>query len=97
MSGLIDITNRKQLANLLQELRPETTPLWGKMNSQQMIEHLIEQVKYTNGKNIFVYDGPIDKAERQKAKMLISKAGFPKNLVLEILPESFNFPDLKQL
>ena len=48
----IDIRDRKQLNELLSALQPGTPALWGKLQAQNMIEHLIEAVEYTNGKKI---------------------------------------------
>jgi hypothetical protein len=52
MPGFIDVTDRKNLNSLLSALQPETPALWGRMNAQNMIEHLVEAVEYTNGKRV---------------------------------------------
>ena len=52
MPRFIDITDRKNLNSLLKALRPETPALWGRMDVQNMVEHLVEAVGYTNGKRI---------------------------------------------
>jgi oxepin-CoA hydrolase/3-oxo-5,6-dehydrosuberyl-CoA semialdehyde dehydrogenase len=39
----IDINNRKELLRLFLCLTPDAVPLWGKMNAQEMVEHLIDQ------------------------------------------------------
>jgi uncharacterized protein DUF1569 len=53
-SPTIDITNRKELDSLLNRLTPETPALWGNLKAQNMIEHLVEAVEYTNGKRIAI-------------------------------------------
>ena len=52
MPGYIDITDRKNLNSILSALQPGTPALWGRMNAQNMIEHLVEAVEYTNGKRL---------------------------------------------
>ena len=52
MPHFINITDRKNLNSLLKALRPETPALWGRMDVQNMVEHLVEAVEYTNGKRI---------------------------------------------
>ena len=52
MSAFIDITDRKNLSLLLNRLQPGTPALWGRMNAQNMIEHLVEALEYTNGKRV---------------------------------------------
>lgn len=91
----VDITNRKQLRGLLQKLEPGTIPLWGKMNAQQMVEHLVDQVEYTNGKKIPYCDFPPDEAERAKREMFLTNPDIPKNLFLSHLPEHFAYSSLE--
>jgi len=37
---------------LLQQINPATKPLWGKMNAQQMIEHMTDYTRIANGKDV---------------------------------------------
>jgi hypothetical protein len=41
---------RTKLVPLLQQLSSDTTPLWGKMNVQQMIEHFTDVMMVASGK-----------------------------------------------
>lgn len=66
MNRFIDIANRAELRNIFSALKPDTIPLWGKMSPRQMVEHLINQVRYTNGKLIPTCDVPEDEAYRRK-------------------------------
>ena len=95
MSRFIDITNRQQLNESLQSLKEDTVPLWGKMKSQQMIEHLIGDVEYTNGKKIFICELPAEEADRNKQKWIYTDVEIPKNLVLGPLPDVYRFASLE--
>src|SRR5262245_15358476 len=78
MPGFIDITDKKKLNSLLNALHPETPALWGKMNAQNMIEHLVEAVEYTNGKRIADLQVPIEQANKEKAELVNSAFVIPK-------------------
>ena len=62
----IDITNRKELNSLLNQLTPETPALWGNLKAQSMIEHLVEAVEYTNGKRIALLEVSPEQASNTK-------------------------------
>jgi oxepin-CoA hydrolase/3-oxo-5,6-dehydrosuberyl-CoA semialdehyde dehydrogenase len=87
MNQFIDISDRKYLYNLLSALNAGTKPLWGKMNAQQMVEHLVQQIEYCNGKKITTCDLPTEEAAREKEKWIYTDIEIPKNLVLGPLPE----------
>lgn len=95
MMHFFDINNRTVLRQLLTSLDPQTTPLWGKMKAQQMIEHLVDQVEWTNGKKIPTCDRPANEAYQSKQTMLYSAMEIPKNVFLETLPEHLKYPDIK--
>jgi hypothetical protein len=46
---LWDAEARRELADRLSRLKPDTTPLWGRMNAAQMIAHLVGWMKMANG------------------------------------------------
>ncbi|MEN5055603.1 DUF1569 domain-containing protein [Sphingobacterium kitahiroshimense] len=52
VTKIIEPQNREHLERLLLKLEKDSLPIWGKMTAQQMVEHLIDQVQYTNGKKI---------------------------------------------
>ena len=60
-----------------------------------MIEHLIDQVEYTNGKKITGCFNTPEKAALEKTKWIYTDAQIPKNLVLKAPPENFRFTDLE--
>jgi|SRR5215471_7112324 len=63
---IVDITNRKQLSALLNQLTPDTPALWGNLKAHSMIEHLVEAVEYTNGKRIAVLEVSPQQANNTK-------------------------------
>ncbi len=87
MPGFIDITDRKNLNSLLSTLQPETPVLWGRMNAQNMIEHLVEAVEYTNGKRVVDLQFPPGKANRQRQLLVHSNFVIP-NGVTSYLPDA---------
>lgn len=46
----VNIDDRESLLNLFNRLDNQQIALWGKMNIQQMVEHLIKTIQMTNGK-----------------------------------------------
>ncbi|MGZ3754396.1 MAG: hypothetical protein ACXVAY_16340 [Mucilaginibacter sp.] len=84
----------KYIASLLSALKPDTQPLWGKMKPQQMVEHLVESVEYTNGRKITTCDRPPGEAAKSKQLMIYTDAPIPKNVNLGPLPDHYLFPDL---
>jgi len=95
MNQFVDITNRKVLYRLLLNLDAQAKPLWGKMTPQQMIEHLITQVQYTNGVRIPTWDGPHENTAARKQNGIYTNNEMPRNIVLEELPETLTYPDLE--
>jgi hypothetical protein len=95
MDQLVDVANRQNLHRALQRLTPLTVPLWGKMEPQQMVEHMIDQVQYTNGKKIPFCDVPADEAEAAKQINIYTDLQIPRNVILGKLPDSQIYPDLE--
>lgn len=93
--NIIDINKPEQIADHLTALRPDSTPLWGNMSAQQMVEHLIDQVRYTNGLKIPVDTGlPPDFAERKK-RGINPAYEFPRNIILGTLPEDYEYDSIE--
>ena len=70
-------------------------PLWGKMNTQQMVEHMVQQIEYSNGKKTTTCDLPAEEAARDKEKWIYTDAEIPKNLILGPLPQNFGYTNLE--
>ena len=62
---------------LLDALKKDAMPLWGKMTAQHMIEHLILAVKMSNGKFCLECFNPPDKIPALK-RFLMSNRPLPK-------------------
>src|SRR4029078_10394772 len=77
MTGFNDITDRKKLNSLLTNLQAGTPALWGIMNAQNMIEHLVEAVEYTNGKRVADLRFPAEKANKQRQELVHSDFVIP--------------------
>src|ERR1700712_4007755 len=95
MNKSIDISDHAVLRKILQPLKADAIPLWGKMKPQQMVEHLVDQVEWTNGKKIPTCDRPADEAYQGKMQMVYTDAEIPKNVFLENLPESYIYPNIE--
>lgn len=95
MNHFVDITNRKVLYRLFLNLDAQAKPLWGKMTPQQMIEHLITQVQYTNGVRIPTWDGPHENTAARKQNGIYTDNELPRNIFLEELPDRLTYPDLE--
>ncbi|WP_449440618.1 hypothetical protein [Pedobacter steynii] len=76
--NLIDTNNRKHLEALFLELQQNSRAIWGKMNPQQMVEHLIDQVQYTNGKKEPFCEVPEEQARLAKQVNIYTAVEIPK-------------------
>ncbi len=94
MSELIDKAHRPQLHTLLLRLHANSTPVWGKMTPQQMVEHLVESVEYTNGKKTIRCSRQPEDIEKDKQRMIYTDWQIPRNVNLGPLPERFRYPNL---
>lgn len=95
MPILVDITDTARFAALLQKLTPETKPIWGKMTAQQMVEHMIDQVEYTNGRKIPTLDVSPQKAAEGKAQWIFTDLEIPRGIVIASPPDEYRYPDLQ--
>ncbi|MEN0052734.1 MAG: hypothetical protein AAGC65_03660 [Mucilaginibacter sp.] len=90
----VDITNRTLLREQLLSLDPDTAPLWGNMKARQMVEHLVDQVEWTNGKKTPTCDRPAEEAHQRKMLMIYSDTPIPQNIFSGHLPENYQFPSM---
>ena len=95
MNRSVDITNREELRNLLLTLDAGAVPLWGNMKARQMVEHLVDQVQWTNGKKITTCDRPAEEAYQAKQYMIYTDAEIPKNIFLEALSENYLYASIE--
>jgi hypothetical protein len=62
----------------LRMLKPDAQPLWGSMNAHQMIEHLADVMRVSNGKNRMQLAIPQEKSVQAQA-FLASEQPMPRN------------------
>lgn len=77
---------KKQFLPLMQNLDPNTPPRWGKMNAQQMVEHVSAFFKVSTDKLHF----PLTTATEHLPKFrefLMSEKEFRENTKAPVLPE----------
>lgn len=58
------------LQDILAKLEADTPPLWGRMNAQQMVEHLTSAVRMSTGAIPVKVYTPADKLEKAKSGLL---------------------------
>jgi len=90
------IIDRSELRDRLEMLRVEKKPLWGKMNPRQMVEHLVNEVTWTNGKKVLACAKSPEEAEEGKQIMIYSDIIMPKNYYAGDLPDYFVYPNLER-
>lgn len=72
---------------LLKQIPSDTTPQWGKMTLQQMIEHFSDSVRIASGKTVhtdFVF--PPEQLQKFR-EFVLSEKTFKENTVNPLLPE----------
>jgi hypothetical protein len=77
---------RTKFITLLQQLKTEEPQRWGKMNVQQMIEHLTDSVMLASGKLKLPVVTPPEKLERLR-EFLLSEKPFKENTKSPVMPE----------
>lgn len=70
----------------LKHLGPNEMGAWGKMNGQQMVEHLVDVLKLANGKLVLDMNLPPEIIERNY-QFLLSDQPFKENTKNPFLPE----------
>ena len=75
------------LLDYLSKIPEDATPLWGKMNIHQVVEHLADAVKLATKNNIIPLITPIENLERMNA---FAKSDRPlrQNTINPIMPEN---------
>lgn len=71
---------------LLAGIEPGTSPVWGKMNVQQMIEHMGEYIGHAYGKVLFGVLTPEEHLPKMRA-FLLSDKPFRENTPNSLLPD----------
>jgi len=97
LPNMISITpgaEREHLRSLLLLLNPDAQPLWGKMTPQQMVEHMADQITWTNGKQTCTCSRTPEEAEKVRQRMIYTDAELPKNIVSGTLPSEYVYPNI---
>jgi hypothetical protein len=72
---------------LLQKLDAGQKGVWGKMDAQQMVEHMRDACKVANGKMVLpLINTDPDRLEKTRSYML-SESPFPQNTKMPLMPE----------
>jgi hypothetical protein len=78
---------RRRFIPLLRQIPSDTTPHWGKMTLQQMIEHFADSVRIASGKTVYT-DVVFPPEHVQKVRdFILSEKPFRENTVNPLLPE----------
>src|SRR6187402_1086107 len=77
---------RTKFISLLQKLKADTNPHWGKMNVQQMIEHFSDVMMAASGKIKLPIVTPADKLPRLR-EFMFSEKPFKENTKSPVLAE----------
>lgn len=90
------IENPKKLKNELLQLKSNTVALWGRMDAQQMIEHLIIVCEISNGTTDVKVLTPKKNIKKAQA-FLMSEQEMPKNFIAKFIPKeplAYKYEDL---
>lgn len=78
---------KNKYINILNSSNPNATPLWGKMNWQQMIEHMADSFQIANGRDLHKLVSPPEIVDKMQA-FLMSEKPFKENTPNNLLPET---------
>lgn len=84
---------------LMRELHQDTPALWGKMNAQQMVEHLGFIVSHSNGRLRVVNTAEPEKLAYRKMRYFEKDFPMPRHFRVDAVPEEpmpLQFPDIEQ-
>lgn len=70
----------------LDQLDPEAKPAWGKMNPQEMVEHLTDTLRIASGKSKFPLATP-EKYLEKSYQFLMSDSPLQRELKVDFAPE----------
>jgi len=80
MAKRINVSSKEELNSILSTLKEDALPAWGRLRAQNMVEHLVEAVEYTNGKKFTELDVTPEVATEAKAKCVNEDFEIPKNV-----------------
>jgi Protein of unknown function (DUF1569) len=77
---------KNEYTKVLTQLDANAPRKWGKMNVQQMIEHMSDYIRIASGKNLLEVVTPEDRLPRMQG-FLASEKPFPENTLNILMPE----------
>ena len=89
----------EQVPVLMRDLHQDTPALWGKMNAQQMVEHLAFVVSHSNGRFRAIPNAEPEKLAYRKMRYFEKDFHMPRHFRVEAVPEEpmpLQFPDIEQ-
>jgi hypothetical protein len=95
----VDITKRSELDDLLTRLEAHTTPAWGLMKPQNMIEHLAKTLQFSNGKKQIAQRASDEEAHQAKQAFIYTDVEMPLGLKSSLAGETadpFELPNLEE-
>ena len=95
----IDITKREEINHLLKNLKEDTQPKWGLMKPQNMIEHLLITLQYSNGKKQISQRTTEEEGLKAKQAVIYSDVALSKGMKSPLLgegPAPFEFATLDE-
>lgn len=78
---------RNGLVNKYKSIPADATGLWGKMNPQQVIEHMSYSFRQGNGKDVYTCVTPAEHLPRMQAFLMSDKL-FKENTPNQLLPDT---------
>ncbi len=78
---------RSEYTAILSQIDPATSPAWGKMNLQQMIEHMTDSFREANGKTPRTCINPPETVAKMQAFVMSDKP-FRENTPNSLMPET---------
>ena len=94
---MLDIYNKQDLTERLNNLKVDSQPVFGKMSAQHVIEHLAITFMISNGKLPRQLVTPPEKVARYKAVFFEPDKEFPSGIKAPVLgdePLPLRYPDL---
>lgn len=84
----VDITNRKELNALLDQLRDDTPAIWGIMKPQNMVEHLSKTLQASNGKIQLEQRVSEEETRAAKEAFIYTDMAMPKGVKTPLLGDT---------
>lgn len=86
-----------EVPRLMSSIAPETVPAWGKMDAQQMIEHMSDSVRIANGRDLKDCVTPVEHLPRMQDFMMSDKPfkENTRNIQLSETPEPHRFEHIE--